>query len=46
MESYREYEEEIRYSKVRVHVMDGMNHVQEFENIERVLPVILEFIRS
>ena len=46
LESYREYETEIPHSKVQVHLLEGLNHEQEFNNIEQVLPVILEFVNS
>ena len=46
LESYREHEEEIPGSKVQVHLLEGLNHEQEFNNIEQVLPVILEFVNS
>jgi pimeloyl-ACP methyl ester carboxylesterase len=46
LESYREYEPEIPHSKVQVHLFEGLNHEQEFENIEQVLPVILTFINA
>ena len=46
LESYREYEAEIPGSKVQVHLLEGLNHEQEFTEIDKVLPVILGFIRS
>ena len=46
LESYKEYEAEIPGSKVQVHLLEGLNHEQEFENIDRVLPIILEFLRG
>ena len=46
LESYREYETEIPHSKVQVHLLEGLNHEQEFENIEQVLPVILAFLNA
>jgi len=46
LESYREHEAEIPGSKVQVHILEGLNHEQEFNNIEQVLPIILEFLRS
>jgi pimeloyl-ACP methyl ester carboxylesterase len=46
MESFKEYEEELPGSNVQVRMFEGMNHEQEFNNIEQVLPVIMDFIRS
>jgi len=46
LESFREYEEELPGSNVQVRMLEGMNHEQEFENIDQVLPVILEFVKS
>ena len=46
LESYREYESEIPGSKVQVHLLEGLNHEQEFTEIDKVLPIILDFIRS
>ncbi len=46
LESFREYEEELPESNVQVRMLEGMNHAQEFENIDQVLPVILDFVRS
>jgi pimeloyl-ACP methyl ester carboxylesterase len=46
MESLKEYEGQIHGSQIQVRIIEGMNHEQEFENIEQVLPVILDFVRS
>ncbi|RJP54921.1 MAG: hypothetical protein C4583_01450 [Anaerolineaceae bacterium] len=46
LESYREYEAEIPGSKVQVHLLEGLNHEQEFNNIKQVLPRILDFLRK
>jgi hypothetical protein len=46
LESLKEYDQELPRSKVQIRIMEGLNHEQEFKNIEQVLPVILEFIRS
>jgi pimeloyl-ACP methyl ester carboxylesterase len=46
METYHRYKDEIPSSKVQVHIMDGMSHEQEFNNIEQVLPIILSFIKQ
>jgi len=45
LENFRKYESEIPDSKVQVHILEGLDHEQEFNNIERVLPIILDFIR-
>ena len=46
LESYKQHEAEIPKSNVQVRMLEGLNHAQEFENIELVLPIILNFIRS
>jgi hypothetical protein len=46
MESLNEYKEQIPASKVQVRIISGLNHVQEFDNIEQILPVILYFIKQ
>jgi hypothetical protein len=46
LESYREHEAEIPGSKVQVHILEGLNHEQEFTEIDKVLPIILDFVRS
>ena len=45
MENYRKYETEIPGSKMVVRVIEGMTHEQEFNNIQQVLPILLDFIR-
>jgi hypothetical protein len=30
---------------VQVHLLEGLNHEQEFEKINQVLPIVLEFLR-
>jgi hypothetical protein len=44
--SLREYEEALGASPVQVQVMDGLTHMQEFTDLERVLPVMLAFMRA
>lgn len=46
MESFKIYEAEIPNSKVNVHIIQGLNHEQEFNDIEQVLPMILDFVRG
>ena len=46
MESLKDYEGQIDGSQIQVRIIEGMNHEQEFENVEQVLPVILDFVRS
>ena len=41
-----EYQGDLPVSKVQVRIFEGMTHVQEFKNIDQILPVILNFIRS
>ena len=46
VESFKEYEKEIPGSNVQVRIIKGLNHEQEFNNIEQVLPIILDFVRK
>lgn len=46
MESFNQYKEQISASKVQVQIVDGLTHVQEFDNIEQALPFILSFIKQ
>ncbi len=46
LESFRKYEAEIPDSTVSVRIIEGLTHEQEFDNIEQVLPVVLDFIRG
>ena len=43
MASISEYEEEVKSSKVQVEVIGGLNHLEEFSEIERSLPLMLAF---
>ncbi len=43
MESYRVYESCIKDTMVQVQIIEGFNHTQEFEEIERVFPIMLAF---
>jgi len=44
--STRHYEAALTESNVQFCIVDGLNHMQEFTNIDRVLPVMLSFIQS
>lgn len=44
MVSIREYEEELKKSMVRVEVLEGLNHREEFAEIDRSLPLMLAFM--
>jgi pimeloyl-ACP methyl ester carboxylesterase len=46
MASLIEYEEKLKMSKVRVMVIDGINHTQEFTEIDRSLPLMLAFMSN
>jgi len=46
MASLQECEEALKESKVQVHVVEGLNHLQEFTEIDKVLPAMLAFTRS
>jgi pimeloyl-ACP methyl ester carboxylesterase len=46
VESFKEFEKEISGSNVQVRLLEGLNHAQEFSEIDQVLPVILTFINQ
>jgi len=43
MASVRQYEESLKHSNVRVHVLDGLDHEQVFDEIDVVFPIMLAF---
>jgi pimeloyl-ACP methyl ester carboxylesterase len=44
--SIKEYESALKESKVQVQFVDGLNHEQEFTEIDQVLPMIRAFIQE
>jgi pimeloyl-ACP methyl ester carboxylesterase len=46
MASIREYEDKLKRSMVRVEVIEGLNHSDEFVEIDRSLPVMLAFMSN
>jgi pimeloyl-ACP methyl ester carboxylesterase len=46
MESFRAYEASLRGSMLHVQVVEGSDHSQAFDEIDRVLPPMLAFTRS
>ncbi|HET8669270.1 MAG TPA: alpha/beta hydrolase [Candidatus Saccharimonadales bacterium] len=46
MASIQEYEEKLKRSMVRVEVIEGLNHREEFTEIDRSLPVMLAFMSN
>jgi hypothetical protein len=46
MASFREYEESLKGSRVQVHLAQGLDHNQVFDEIDRVLPIMLAFTKS
>jgi pimeloyl-ACP methyl ester carboxylesterase len=44
--SVHQYEEQLKRSMVRVEVIEGLNHREEFTDINRSLPVMLAFMSS
>lgn len=46
MAGIREYEAMLKESKVQVQVVEGLDHGQEFTEIDRVLPVMLAFTQA
>jgi len=45
MASLREYEQDIPGSRLQIQVIEGLDHEQVFEAIERVLPILLDFMQ-
>jgi pimeloyl-ACP methyl ester carboxylesterase len=46
MDSLTAYEESLKSSRMQVHVVEGLDHEQTFDEIDRVFPVILAFIQA
>jgi pimeloyl-ACP methyl ester carboxylesterase len=46
LDTLREYENEIPDSSIRVRIIEGLNHGEEFESIDKILPTILPFIKQ
>jgi surfactin synthase thioesterase subunit len=46
MITYIEYEEALKKSKVQVHFVEGLDHNQVFDEVDRVLPVMVDFTKS
>jgi hypothetical protein len=46
MDGIRLYESALKASKVQLKLMEGLDHPQEFSEIDRVLPTMLAFIRA
>jgi pimeloyl-ACP methyl ester carboxylesterase len=44
--SLQEYQASLDGSRVQVHVVEGLDHEQVFEQIDQVLPVMLAFTQS
>jgi pimeloyl-ACP methyl ester carboxylesterase len=46
MESYRQYEASLADSQVQVLILPGLDHIQEWDEIDQVLPAIMTFLRA
>ncbi len=46
MEGIREYEPMLKGSKVQVQIVEGLDHMQELTEVDKVLPVMLSFARA
>jgi pimeloyl-ACP methyl ester carboxylesterase len=46
MASLKEYEGSLQGSRVQVHVVEGLDHNQAFDEIDRVFPALLAFTQS
>ena len=46
MVSIKEYADKIKGTQVQVEIIEGLNHPQEFTDIDKVLPVMLAFTQK
>ena len=46
MVTYKDYEETLKESKVQVQIIQGLDHDQVFDEVDRVFPIMLEFTQS
>jgi pimeloyl-ACP methyl ester carboxylesterase len=46
LDSVREYESSLKGSRVQLQLVEGLNHEQVFEEIDRVFPTLLAFTQS
>ena len=46
MASMRQYDAALKELKVKFQVVEGLDHEQEFPEIDRVLPVMMLYTRS
>jgi pimeloyl-ACP methyl ester carboxylesterase len=46
MDSFREYEGSLAGSQVQVHIVEGLDHMQVFEQVDRVFPTMLAFTQA
>jgi pimeloyl-ACP methyl ester carboxylesterase len=46
MERVREYNESLDETKVQLRILEGLDHEQVFSEIDRVLPIMLEFTKA
>ncbi|WP_420642044.1 alpha/beta fold hydrolase [Candidatus Leptofilum sp.] len=44
--SIKKYRETAVQSSVQIEIVPGLTHIQEFEEIDRVFPIMLEFVKS
>ena len=46
MVGVRKYEQSLKASRVQLHIVEGLNHGQVFDEIDRVFPAMLAFTQS
>ena len=46
MDGIEEYDAKLKGSKVRVQVIEGLNHSQEFSEVDKALPIMLSFTKA
>jgi pimeloyl-ACP methyl ester carboxylesterase len=46
IDNFKEYETSLAESRIQAQILEGLNHEQVFDEIDRVLPILLAFTRS
>jgi pimeloyl-ACP methyl ester carboxylesterase len=46
MANYRKYQDTLEGTLIQAHILEGLSHEQVFDEIDRVLPILLEFTQA
>lgn len=46
MANYRKYQDTLEGTLIQAHILEGLSHEQVFDEIDRVLPIMLEFTQA